>query len=144
MIKYLNGDLFKSNTEALVNTVNLVGVMGKGIALKFKELFPINFNLYKKACEFNEINIGKLFTTIENNKIIINFPTKLHWKNNSRYIYIESGLVNLRQIIIDHKIKSISIPPLGCGNGGLEWNSVKSIIENNLSDLDCDILIYEN
>ena len=144
MIEFGKNNFFDAGTEGMVCTVNTVGIMGKGIALKFKELFPINFNLYKKACEFNEINIGKLFTTIENNKIIINFPTKIHWKNNSRYIYIESGLVNLRQIIIDHKIKSISIPPLGCGNGGLEWNSVKSIIENNLSDLDCDILIYEN
>ncbi len=118
-------DILTSAADALVNTVNTVGVMGKGIALQFKEEFP-----------------GKLLITRERNKageekIIVNFPTKLHWRNPSRYEYIKDGLAELAKAIQEHKIKSIAIPPLGCGNGGLNWEIVKKMIQETLEDK-CD------
>ena len=132
---------------ALVNTVNLVGVMGKGIALQFKKQFPINFKLYKKACEENTIGIGKLLVTKEQTvfgeKIIINFPTKKDWRKSSEYSYIEDGLDDLIRIIGEYHIKSVAIPPLGAGNGGLHWEIVKKIIEGKLSSLPIDIIVYE-
>lgn len=147
MIKYLTGDIFDSTAEALVNTVNLVGVMGKGLALQFKKRFPANFNLYKKACASGNIAIGKLFMTrgelTNGPKYIINFPTKNHWRNPSEYAYIDKGLDNLIAIIKENDIKSIAIPPLGAGNGGLDWTEVKKLIAAKLSDLDLDIYVYE-
>jgi len=147
MIHYLTGDLFESRAEALVNTVNLMGVMGKGVALQFKNNFPQNFKLYKSACKNNEIAIGKLFVTRENTvfgeKIIINFPTKTDWRKPSEYSYVEEGLDDLLSVINEYKIKSIALPPLGAGNGGLNWGNVKKIIEQKLSDIDIDIYVYE-
>lgn len=148
MIKYLEGNIFESDAQALVNTVNTVGVMGKGIALQFKKAFPSNYKLYSDACKQNEIAIGKLFVSYDSNlntgkKVIVNFPTKTHWRKPSEYIYIEKGLDNLISVIEQHDIKSIAIPPLGAGNGGLEWEQVKKIIEQKLSLLNIDIYIYE-
>ena len=122
--------------------------MGKGIALQFKNLFPNNFKLYVQACKDKQIKIGKLFVVEEESlfggkKIIINFPTKTIWQKPSEYIYIEKGMVDLIKIIKDKDIKSIAIPPLGAGNGGLDWNRVKVILEKNLTDLNCNIQIYE-
>ena len=133
MIHFTKGNMMTSSAEALVNTVNTVGVMGKGIALQFKEEFPKNFLTYKAACSSGELTPGKLLITKELNsngeeKIIINFPTKLHWRNPSRYEYITEGLKELTKAISEHNIKSIAIPPLGCGNGGLDWNIVKGMI----------------
>lgn len=148
MIRFTKGNLMTSSAEALVNTVNTVGVMGKGIALQFKEEFPKNFATYAKACRSGELVPGKLLITKETNrageeKIIINFPTKLHWRNPSKYEYITEGLAELVKAISEHKIKSIAIPPLGCGNGGLDWNIVKGMIEEALKDVECEIYIYE-
>lgn len=148
MIHFIEGNLLESNAEALVNTVNTVGVMGKGIALQFKNQYPNNYKLYEKACKAKEVQVGKLFITedsslLEGRKIIINFPTKTDWRKPSEYSYIESGLQELARIIKDLEIKSVAIPPLGAGNGGLDWNMVKSIIEKKLSNLNCDIQIYE-
>lgn len=148
MIQYKIGNLLDSEAEALVNTVNTMGVMGKGIALQFKNMFPNNFKLYANACKNNEVNVGKLFITegealLSGKKIIINFPTKTNWRLPSEYQYIESGLTELVNVIKEMKIKSIAIPPLGAGNGGLDWNKVKQILEKYLSNLDCDIFIYE-
>ncbi len=149
MIKYIVGNLFESKAEAYVNTVNTVGVMGKGIALQFKKLFPNNFKKYKELCDKKEFNIGQLLVikdqnTITGEKTIINFPTKKHWKSPSEYEYIESGLNDLVKIINEYKIKSIAIPPLGSGNGGLQWSKVKSIIKEKLESIeDCDIYVYE-
>jgi O-acetyl-ADP-ribose deacetylase (regulator of RNase III) len=148
MIQYVKGNLFESTAEALINTVNLVGVMGKCIALQFKQLYPNNYAIYKKACKNQSIGIGKLLVTKEcgvfGEKIIINFPTKTDWHKPSEYEYIESGLTNLIQIISTYNIKSIAIPPLGAGNGGLHWTRVKHIIENKLSILpDVAIYVYE-
>jgi O-acetyl-ADP-ribose deacetylase (regulator of RNase III)/uncharacterized protein YwgA len=148
MIRYTTGNLLDSKAEALVNTVNTVGVMGKGIALQFKNLFPDNFRQYAKACKEKEIKPGKLFVTEEESllggkKIIINFPTKTSWRKPSEYSYIEDGLKDLVKIIHARKIKSIAIPPLGAGNGGLDWNRVKVLLENYLKDIDCEVQIFE-
>jgi len=148
MIHYTTGNLLESKAEALVNTVNTVGVMGKGIALQFKNLFPNNFKKYSDACKYNELKVGQLLVTEEETlltgkKIIINFPTKTNWRLPSEYKYIEDGLQELINIIKEHNIKSVAIPPLGSGNGGLNWNKVKQILEKQLADVDCEIHIYE-
>ncbi len=148
MLQYIEGNLLESNAEALVNTVNTVGVMGKGIALQFKKLFPENFRVYAKACKNKSIDIGKLLVTEEQSlmtgeKIIINFPTKTDWRKPSEYLYIDQGLHALVEVIKERKIKSIAVPPLGAGNGGLEWNQVKTLIEKHLADLDCLVMVYE-
>jgi O-acetyl-ADP-ribose deacetylase (regulator of RNase III) len=146
MIRYTKGDLLSSSAEALVNTVNTVGVMGKGIALQFKNRFPHNYKVYRDACKNGTFTTGQVLVVKEDNlmnsKLIVNFPTKSHWKGDSKYEYIQTGLVALRAAIIEHPIKSIAIPPLGCGNGGLDWNQVKVMIEDQLSDLDCDCIVY--
>jgi len=148
MIKFITGNIFESKAEALINTVNTVGVMGKGIALQFKKEFSYNFKEYAKACKEGKIGIGKLFVTKDRNldlgeRIIINFPTKKHWKNPSEYSFIEEGLVDLKKVIEQYEIKSLAIPPLGAGNGGLHWSKVKEILIETLSDLSIDIEIYE-
>ncbi len=148
MIKYIKGNILESQAQALVNTVNTVGVMGKGIALQFKKAFPNNYKAYVEACKKNEIKIGTLLVYKDSNitsgqKIIINFPTKTTWRKPSEYEYIEKGLDNLLEIIHQYNIKSIAIPPLGAGNGGLEWEKVKKIIHDKLKDENVDIFIYE-
>ncbi len=148
MIKLVEGDMMLSGAEALVNTVNTVGVMGKGIALQFKEAFPNNNKAYVEACKRKELEPGKLLAVWDENlqfgkKLIINFPTKIHWRNPSQYEYIEKGLVTLRELLQREEIKSIAIPPLGSGNGGLDWNRVKPMIEQALSGLETEIMIYE-
>ncbi|WP_028665906.1 type II toxin-antitoxin system antitoxin DNA ADP-ribosyl glycohydrolase DarG [Runella zeae] len=147
MIKYIKGNLLQAKTHALVNTVNTVGVMGKGIALQFKEQFPANFKAYSYACKNGKIGIGKLFVfeenTLEGKKIIINFPTKTEWYKKSQYSYIEEGLKDLVKIIEEYKLESIALPPLGCGNGGLDWGKVKALIENYLANLSIEIIVYE-
>lgn len=147
-MQYIKGNLLDAKTEALVNTVNTVGVMGKGIALQFKEMFPHNYKEYLAACKRGDIAPGKLLTvkdqTLEGQKLIINFPTKTEWFKKSQYDYIESGLVDLVKVIDNCKIKSIAIPPLGCGNGGLKWEKVKPMIEKYLSPLEgVDIIVFE-
>jgi O-acetyl-ADP-ribose deacetylase (regulator of RNase III)/uncharacterized protein YwgA len=148
MIKYVEGDLLSANAQALVNTVNTVGVMGKGIALQFKERFPGNLHVYILACKKGELSPGKMLvvkerTILGEDKIIINFPTKKDWKHKSKYEYIESGLQDLVRVIRQYEISSIAIPPLGCGNGGLDWNVVKSLMEKYLKELDgVEILIF--
>lgn len=147
MIQYIKGNILESAAAALVNTVNLVGIMGKGIALQFKTQFPTNYKLYKQACAEKRINIGKLFVTKENtvwgDKLIINFPTKTDWRKTSEYAYIEAGLEDLLRIISEYNITSIAIPPLGAGNGGLNWEKVKQIIDSKLGSLNIDIYVYE-
>lgn len=147
MIKYKKGNLLDSDAEALVNTVNTVGVMGKGIALMFKEKFPDNMANYKKACQDKLVQTGKMFITERPNSTprwIINFPTKQHWKNPSKMEWIKEGLRDLHQFIQANSIKSIAIPPLGAGNGGLPWQAVRRQIESTLNDLvNVDIQIYE-
>ncbi len=148
MIKYLTGNILDSTAQALVNTVNTVGVMGKGIALQFKNQFPSNYKLYKEACENNQLNIGELLVTedeslLSGKKVIINFPTKTHWRYPSEYEYIEKGLDALVGVIREKKIESLAIPPLGSGNGGLDWTKVRAMIEQKMQGLDCEIFLYE-
>ena len=148
MLKFVKGNLLESEAEALVNTVNTVGVMGKGIALQFKNQFPENYKIYSKACKNNEFNIGDLLVTEENSllngrKLIINFPTKTDWRKPSEYSFIEKGIIKLVDLIKEKKIKSIAIPPLGAGNGGLDWVKVRRMMEYYLRDLDSDIFIFE-
>lgn len=138
----VTGDLLKSNSHALVNTVNCVGVMGKGIALAFKRTFPDNFKQYRKACEQHHVKVGKMFVTSENNQIIINFPTKEHWCNPSQLQWIEYGLDDLIKVIRHFKIRSVSLPRLGCSNGGLSWSVVRPLIYEKLNNIDCEITIY--
>ncbi|GAB4181371.1 MAG: macro domain-containing protein [Wenzhouxiangellaceae bacterium] len=148
MIKYTTGNLLEAKVEALVNTVNTVGVMGKGIALMFKEAFPGNFKAYAQACKAGDVKVGQMFTTNTGSLIgpqwIINFPTKEHWRGKTQQAWIEQGLRDLRATVIDKQIKSIAIPPLGCGHGGLQWSVVKPLIEQTFADLDqVEVLIYE-
>lgn len=146
-MKFKTGNIFDSNAEALVNTVNTIGVMGKGVALQFIERFPTNFKIYAAACKKDEVEIGKMFITATNSllnpKWIINFPTKKHWIDKSSYSFIELGLDDLVGQIENLDIKSIAIPALGAGLGGLDWDTVKTIIENKLHDLNIDITIFE-
>lgn len=147
MIQFTKGNLLESPAQALVNTVNTEGVMGKGIALQFKEMFPDNYRLYRDACKKHLVNVGQMFVTSESTltdtKIIVNFPTKTTWKKPSEYSYIEEGLRALRNEIISRNISSIAIPPLGSHNGGLDWLVVKQMIINYLQNLNCQIYIYE-
>ena len=149
MISYTKGDLLSSKAQALVNTVNTVGVMGKGIALHFKELFPYNFTVYAEACKKGELAPGKMLVVKDSNlalgeRLIINFPTKVHWRQPSQYEYIEDGLRDLVRVIGEYGITSIAIPPLGCGNGGLDWAVVKEMIAQALSSIDgVEITVYE-
>ena len=148
MIQFIEGNLLESRAEALVNTVNTVGVMGKGIALQFKNAFPENYRIYSRACKEKTLDVGNLLiteahTTTSGKQLIINFPTKTDWRKPSDYSYIESGLQALVQEIKTRKIKSIALPPLGAGNGGLEWSRVKALIEKYLSDLDCEVWVYQ-
>jgi len=148
MIIYKKGNILESEAEALVNTVNTQGVMGKGIALQFKNAFPNNYKIYKEACKKGVFDIGDLLIVEDNGlisgkKLIINFPTKILWRNPSEYIYIEKGLNKLIQEIEEKNIKSIAIPPLGSGNGGLNWDVVKKMIEDKMNHLPIDIFIYE-
>ncbi len=149
MITFTTGNLFLSSAEALVNTVNTVGTMGKGIALQFKDLFPHNFKVYAENCRNENVRIGQMLVVKDSNpeygdKIIINFPTKKHWRQPSKYEYILEGLKDLRRVIIENNIHDIAIPPLGCGNGGLDWERVKTLIENELDNLpNVNVLVYQ-
>ncbi len=144
MIHFVKGNMFESDADALVNTVNTVGVMGAGVALAFKKQYPKNFSEYKIACDNGELKTGSILVVKENDgKTIINFPTKQHWKNGSEYEYIESGLKALRNELDKGNIRSIAIPPLGCGLGGLQWTKVKEMIEKELGSSETIINVYE-
>lgn len=149
MISFTQGNLLTANAEALVNTVNTVGIMGKGIALMFKEHFPENFKIYEAACKRGEVRVGRMLVTERQDmygppKWIINFPTKEHWRSPSQIEWIEEGLKDLLRVIRENKIKSVAIPPLGSGNGGLIWQDVRLKIEAALSALpDVEIVVYE-
>jgi O-acetyl-ADP-ribose deacetylase (regulator of RNase III) len=134
MIEEGSGNLLTADVEALVNTVNTVGVMGKGIALQFKRAYPANFSAYRAACERGDIRLGEMFlfdTAIKGpRRYIINFPTKRHWKSPSRLADIEAGLSDLVRVVSEYSITSIAIPALGCGNGGLDWRQVRPLVEH--------------
>lgn len=148
MIKSTTGNLLEAKAEALVNTVNCVGVMGKGIALQFKQAYPDNYKEYEKACKKDQVRIGRMFVHKRNEmfypKYIINFPTKRHWKNKSRLEDIELGLKDLIKQVKELNIKSIAVPPLGSGLGGLDWKDVRLRIVRTFDKLpDTEVLLYE-
>ncbi len=148
MIELVRGNLLEAEAEALVNTVNCIGYMGKGIALQFKKAFPENFKAYEKACKAGEVRPGQMLvyeTSLMTGPIyIVNFPTKRHWRDRSLLEDIASGLTALVAEVSRLGIKSLAVPPLGCGNGGLEWSVVKPMIEKAFAGLaDVHVLLYE-
>ncbi len=144
-ITYTSGDIFESDMQVLVNPVNTVGVMGKGLAKQFKIKYPKMFVDYKQACDEEAFTIGQLHLYHTDTKWILNFPTKTHWRAKSKLEYIEAGLQQFIGIYKDKDIKSIAFPMLGCGLGGLDWvNQVRPLMEQYLSDLDIPIEIYVN
>ncbi|MES2771413.1 MAG: macro domain-containing protein [Pseudomonadota bacterium] len=148
MIEYTSGDILKCEAEALVNTVNCVGVMGRGIALQFKHMYPDNFKAYEAACKSAAVQPGRMFVfdtgQLTLPRFIINFPTKRHWRGKSRIEDIDAGLIDLIKVIHAKGIRSIAIPPLGSGLGGLDWHDVRPRIEQALAELpDVQILVFE-
>lgn len=148
MIRFTHGDILRAETEALVNTVNCVGVMGRGIALQFKQAYPANYEAYAAACERGDVQPGSMFVfetgQLTSPRYIINFPTKRHWRGKSRIEDIETGLRALSSEIRARGIRSIAVPPLGVGLGGLDWNRVRPLIEKELAGLhEVDVLVFE-
>lgn len=148
MISFEKDNILNVKAEVLVNSVNLTGVMGKGVALAFRETFPENYKLYKKACEEGKIEIGKIYVTETGQffpKYIVNFPTKKHWRFPSKYEWIDAGLKSLVHWMKQNEIKSIAIPPLGSGYGKLVWSRVKEMIVNSLEEFEdtIDIIVLE-
>ncbi len=148
MIRYTQGNLLEAPAEALVNTVNEVGVMGKGIALMFRETFPVNTHAYEEAAKAGNVRVGRMLVT-ENHAVvgprwIINFPTKKHWRQPSKLEWVRDGLRDLGRVLRENNIHSVALPPLGCGNGGLDWALVRREIEGALGDLgNVDVVVYE-
>lgn len=148
MIAFKTGDILTEDAEALVNTVNCIGIMGRGIALQFKKAFPENYTAYAAACKRDEVQPGHMFVSetgqLTNPRYIINFPTKRHWRGKSRMEDIDAGLVALAEEIRARNIRSIAIPPLGSGLGGLDWSQVRARIETALQDLsDLEVVVFE-
>ena len=148
MIRFTTGDILAEDAEALVNTVNCIGVMGRGIALQFKKAFPDNFRVYAAACRRGEVEPGRMFVfetgAFTNPRYIINFPTKRHWRGNSRIADIDVGLKDLATVIRERDIRSIAVPPLGSGLGGLEWSDVRPRIEKALGGFNnVDVVVFE-
>ncbi len=140
------GDILESRAEALTNPVNTVGVMGKGLARRFREKFPENYKAYRDACSRGLVEVGKVFVYLDvSGKYIFNFPTKKHWREGSKLEYIESGMVDLTRKVVELGIKSIAIPALGTGNGGLPWGPVREVIIEHSKRLpkEVDVMIYE-
>lgn len=134
-------NIFNSTAQVLVNPVNTVGVMGKGLALQVKQQYPNVYEAYKKACTQNKLTIGKLqLVPIADNRFVLNFPTKIHWKNSSEYRYIIAGLNKLANCYESKNITSIAFPKIGCGCGGLNWTVVKTLIIKHLQHT--DLIIY--
>lgn len=148
MFEYKTGDLLAEDAEAHVNAVNCVGVMGGGIALQFKNAYPDNFNAYENACKLGEVRPGRMFVFETGNstspRYIVNFPTKNHWRDPSRMEDIDAGLNDLKEVVRNKGIKSIAMPALGCGFGGLDWDDVRPRIEEAFSDFkDLNVIIFQ-
>jgi O-acetyl-ADP-ribose deacetylase (regulator of RNase III) len=149
MIRFEKGNLLTASSEALVNTVNEVGVMGKGIALMFRERFPVPSREYERAAKAGQVRVGQMLVTQNgdgegNPRWIIHFPTKRHWRHKSKVEWIVSGLGDLIRVIREYKIRSIALPPLGCGAGGLDWHVVRQVIEDAAAELPTvEFLVFE-
>lgn len=145
MIVSAVGNIFNAPAEVLVNPVNCVGVMGRGLAFQFKKKFPGNFDMYSVACKRGELTPGKVYTVQERGKFIVNFPTKDHWKDPSRLEWIETGLDSLIDEICNLELKTVAIPALGCGLGGLDWyEEVRSLIISKFEEYpEIKVYLYE-
>lgn len=142
MITYSTDSIFKSSAQALVNPVNTVGVMGKGLAKLFKYRYPEMHKEYHRLCQSNELSIGDLHFYYFSDPMIINFPTKKHWANPAQIAYICLGLNRFAKVYPEHNISSVSFPQLGCGVGGLDWRQVKPIMEHYLANLPIHVWIH--
>lgn len=147
MLTTATGDLLHADVDALVNTVNTVGVMGKGIALQFRRAYPDMFKAYAKACKSSDVQLGRMHVwetgVLDGPRFIVNFPTKGHWRSGSKLADIEAGLADLVRVVREHGITSIAVPPLGCGNGGLDWADVEPLIRAAFAELpDVDVRLY--
>ncbi len=148
MIGLKEGDILQVDAEALVNTVNCVGIMGRGIALQFRKAFPENYKAYKALCDKKQLHPGIVFvydlSRLQNPRYVINFPTKRHWKGKSRIEDIEAGLKTLADEVRSRNIQSVAVPPLGCGLGGLDWDEVRPRIEDAFRELPkVRVFLYE-
>lgn len=135
MLTFTRGDLFAGDSEALVNPVNCVGVMGKGLARVFKQRYPLMFADYRARCRRGEVRAGVVVGFFEEGRWIINVPTKKHWRSRSRLEDVEAGIAALRAFVVENSIASVAVPPLGCGYGGLAWPEVRALLEAGLSEL---------
>ncbi|MFB4306783.1 macro domain-containing protein [Actinomadura sp. GTD37] len=143
MIIERSGDLLRDDAQALVNPVNTAGVMGKGLALQFKRAFPANFTSYAEACADGRLRPGKVLAVqIGDERWVINFPTKRHWRSASRLEDIEAGLSDLSRTLTELDISSVAVPPLGCGHGGLAWGAVHPLITDRLGSLDLEVRLF--
>lgn len=146
MVDETTGNLLEADVDALVNTVNTEGVMGKGVALQFRRAFPGNYEAYRRACARGDVQIGRMFVTetgrLDGPRLIINFPTKRHWRSKSRLNDIRAGLQDLRRLLQDSGVRSVAVPALGCGLGGLHWSDVRPLIHSALKDLDVRVLVF--
>ncbi|WP_223215563.1 macro domain-containing protein [Agrobacterium deltaense] len=143
LLTYVRTSLFDSPAQTLVNTVNIVGVMGKGIALEFKQRYPDMFKAYKKLCDSHSLDVGKLHLWRAPEHWILNFPTKTTWRQPSKLEYIEAGLEAFVRSYKQMGIASVSFPPLGCGNGNLDWRDVRPVMERYLSKIDIPVYIHD-
>lgn len=147
MVEFVRGNMLEADVDALVNTVNTKGVMGKGVALQFRRAFPANYKAYRAACGAGDVRLGHMFVfetgRLEGPRTIINFPTKGHWRSGSRLADIEAGLRDLRRVLLELGVRSVALPPLGCGLGGLRWSDVRPLIEQALGELPLRVLAYE-
>jgi O-acetyl-ADP-ribose deacetylase (regulator of RNase III) len=142
MLEYVTANLFDSPAQTLVNTVNTVGVMGKGIAKQFKQRYPDMFAKYREFCEAGRLTVGKLYLYRTPNKWVLNFPTKQHWRYPSKLEWIEAGLKKFARTYTDQGITSVSFPQLGCGNGELEWAEVRQLMERHLRRVSIPVLVH--
>jgi O-acetyl-ADP-ribose deacetylase (regulator of RNase III) len=148
VVELTRGNLLEADVEALVNAVNTVGVMGKGIALQFREAFPQVYDAYKCACDAGEVRPGHMHVAetgrASGPRFVINFPTKRHWRGKSRLEDVDAGLPDLVRVLDELEIRSVAVPPLGCGHGGLDWEVVRPRIERALESLpNVRVLLYE-
>ena len=143
-IRFTTGDIFAQRTQAIVNPVNCVGVMGRGLALQFKRRHPDAFLAYRDACAHGRVKPGRVFTfatALHSPRWILHFPTKRHWREPSTIVDIRTGLADLAATLARHRIGSVAIPPLGCGLGGLDWRDVRPLIAHALAGVDADVVV---
>jgi O-acetyl-ADP-ribose deacetylase (regulator of RNase III) len=143
LIEFVSGNIFDSDCQALVNPVNCVGISGKGLALAFKNKYPQMFQAYRQTCLDGKLTVGQLHIWPDKEKFIVNFPTKIHWRNPSQLQWIEMGLVALAEFVKENNIVSIALPKLGCGLGGLEFAEIKEKLINFSKQLEnTKIIVY--